>query len=353
MKPEKPMLIPEDREFDSPPGDLYSVQKRGFIEILLYYKEVQISMEISLHSNQKHEALSYYLRVLRDVIMSPHTPFRRLYYVDLYCGDGECEIKRTSEKYEPPLFASVLKPAKEGKFNVSCFLNDIEQEKINKISQKTKEYSEFIAGVYCDDANGECLKAILGQIPADQISFFFLDPTNHKDLKWETIKQITRHTCSYIDKSGNQKIRRPEMMINCMVYSMMNCYRAHDYKSITESLGTDEWLKIIHQHKQEESYVFKVFLEVFIEQLKKLGYCVPSPIPIKSTKAENDIYYLVWATNEPGYKIIVEKILPYLQKHVSKRQKQNKAKLKKVEAVEQARKCGDMDINRWLHSSNI
>jgi len=32
MKPEKPMLIPEDREFDSPPGDFIFLMKRGLLK---------------------------------------------------------------------------------------------------------------------------------------------------------------------------------------------------------------------------------------------------------------------------------------------------------------------------------
>ncbi|MEM4245474.1 MAG: hypothetical protein QXR60_04705, partial [Candidatus Nanoarchaeia archaeon] len=68
-------------------------------------------MEISLHSSKKHRALGYYLYLIRDMIISKNTPFNKLYYADLYCGDGECVVGATGKKYPPPIIQSLLKPA--------------------------------------------------------------------------------------------------------------------------------------------------------------------------------------------------------------------------------------------------
>jgi three-Cys-motif partner protein len=296
-------------------------------------------MEISLHSNQKHIALGYYLSIIRDVIMSPKTPFKRLYYVDLYCGDGSCEIKRTGEKYSPPIIDSILKEAKENNFPVYCFLNDLDPQKIDDMKDNTEDYKEFIKDCSSDDAN-TCYEKFLKQIPKDQFCIFFLDPSNHKDLKWDTIKKISEHSHSYLDQ-----IRRPELIINCMTYSMTNAYRAKDYKSINESLGTDEWINLINKYKDEniDTPVERAFLDTFVKQLEKLGYKVPSPIKIKSTRAGNTIYYLVWATNEKGYSIIEKRVIPYLMKTILKTREDNKKALIRAEAKEK----GDSSLENW------
>lgn len=302
-------------------------------------------MEISLHSNQKHKALSYYLHILKDVVMSPTTPFDKLYYADLYCGDGECEIKKINEKYESPII-SYLKIAKEGKLNISCFLNDLELSKIDLMKERIKDYTSFIGGIFCEDAN-ICYSEILSKIPTDQISLFFLDPYNHKQLKWETIKKISSHVCTYNQK-GILKIRRPELIINCMTYTMTGSYMAKDYKTITENLGTDEWITLLLEYKEKGLPVSRAFLDTFIQQLKKLGYKVPTPIEIKSTVAQNNIYYLVWATNDTGYTIIENKMIPYLKKEIEKTLKKNKQTWNQVEARETARQKGDRDLTTFF-----
>lgn len=56
-------------------------------------------MDISIHSTKKHRVLGYYLKIVKSVISSPRTPFNKLYYADLYCGDGKCNIKITDKQY--------------------------------------------------------------------------------------------------------------------------------------------------------------------------------------------------------------------------------------------------------------
>jgi hypothetical protein len=123
---------------------------------------------------------------------------------------------------------------------------------------------------------------------------------------------------------------------------------AKDYKTINENLGTDEWLQRISDYKEKGLPVPHAFLDTFIEQLKKLGYSVPTPIEIKSTMAQNDVYYLVWATNDTGYNIIENKMISYLKKTVAKTLQNNKKSLINFKAKEEARKKGDADINKWM-----
>jgi len=305
-------------------------------------------MEIKIHSNLKHKALGYYLKVLRDVVMSPLTPFNKLYYCELYCGDGSCEVPSINQNYNPPLIESVLKGARQRKLNVECYLNDIDPKKIKLLKQKIEPYKEFIKEIYCDDAN-KCVDNILSQIPADQISLFILDPFNHKHLRFKTISKISNHCNEYTNKkTGTKEIRRPELIINCMAYSMVNCYRAREYGSITKALGTDKWLKLIPIYKEKEKSVSKVFLDVLIEQLKELGYFIPPPLEIKSTIHQNDIYYLVWATNESGCKLIRKKVINHLKKFISKTSEKNRKVLTESLKKQKAREKGDGNLEKWF-----
>lgn len=271
--------------------------------------------------------------------MSPRMPFKKLYYADLYCGDGKCEIKKTEEKYEPPLIESILKPAKEGKFSACCFLNDL--EKIEDMKKNTTNYKDFIKSYSCEDANN-CYKQILKEIPKDQFCIFFLDPTNHNDLKWDTIKGISEHSHTYY----GDKIRRPELIINLMTYTMSGSYMAKSYESINESLGTDEWNTLINNNKENgvKTPVEKAFLDTFVKQLEKLGYKVPTPIKVLNTSPSNTIYYLVWATNESGYNIIEKKVIPYMQKRIEKAHKENEKKLIMAKAKEK----GNSFLDKWI-----
>lgn len=298
-------------------------------------------MEISLHSNQKHTALSYYLSIIQDLINSPKTPFKKLFYADLYCGDGTCEVKRTKEKYEPPIIESILKPAKEGKFPVLCFLNDLDKKKIEDMKEKTKDCKEFIKSYTCEDAN-KCYTQVLKDIPKDQFCIFFLDPTNHKDLKWNTIKEISEHASIYY----GDKIRRPELIINCMTFTMMGSYMAGDYKTINEALGTDEWQKLILDYKENgiNAPVERALLDTFVKQLERLGYKVPTPMKVINISPKNTIYFLVWATNERGYEIIEKKVFPYMKKAIEKVQRGNEKKL--IMAKEKER--GNSFLDKWL-----
>lgn len=287
-------------------------------------------MEIRLHSSKKHRAIGYYLFLIRSLIKSK---FKKLYYVDLYCGDGNCFIDVTQKQYSPPIIASILKHANEPEFEVHCFLNDLDTEKINTMKVNTITYSQFIENYSSEDAN-KCYKNILEKIPANQFSIFMLDPTNHNDLKWKTIEDISKHTAKYY---GN-KIRRPELLINCMTFSMIQAYRAKSYKSINEALGTDKWFEEINKNKEEHSTdtpVIKAFLDTFVNQLKSLGYKVPTPIEITGTGNNNPIFYLIWATNEEGCEIIDDRLIPWINRVLLKAEKENEIELKRAKAKKQ------------------
>lgn len=304
-------------------------------------------MEIRLHSSKKHRALGYYLSIIRNLILSKNTPFNELYYADLFCGDGKCTVTQIGKSYEPPIIQSVLKPAKEKGIALHCFLNDL--EKIELMKENTKDYSKFIELYGGEDAN-TFYKKVLQRIPKDQFSIFFLDPTNHSQLKWTTIKEISQHTHTY-DGSQGMQTRRPELIINFMTYTMLQSFRANSYDSITESLGTDDWIKKINENKKSriERPVESALLYTFTKQLESLGYKVPRPIEILNTDPPNTVYYLIWSTNEKGYDIIEKRVIPWLVKLMKTAQKENKTELKRANA----RKNGIRPLIEYYNNSNL
>ncbi len=297
-------------------------------------------MNIKIHSCKKHRALGYYFKLIRALIKPKQGPFKKLYYADLYCGDGECLIIETGEKYPPPLIYSLLRHADKKNFDICCFLNDNDPNKIEKIKENTKEFKEYIAEYYCEDANS-VYKEILKKIPSDQFSIFYLDPTNHEQLKWSTIEGISKHFHEY-----NGKLRRPELIINFMVYSMLQEFKASGackseesknkcINNISESIGTNKWLEKMksNQKMKINAPIELALLETFIEQLKTLGYKIPQPIKITSTQANNPIYYIILALNDSGYSLVEKRFIPWIIQLVNKAQKENKTELKKVDAI--------------------
>lgn len=272
-------------------------------------------MDVSIHSNKKPRLLGYYFSIIRKGIIGGRKSFKKLYYADLYCGDGECYYSETNELWDSPLIASLLKHTKEG-FPLCCIVNDSDKEKIEKLKIKTKDYASCIADYGTEDANTYYNKA-LEYIPKDQFSIFFLDPYNHEQLKWTTIKGISEHT--------HTNGRRPEIIINLMVWTMLGCFLQGKFDTIDESLGTHEWHNrvIEYQKKRVNRPVETAILDTFVEQLKKLGYFVPTPIPITNTTPANTVYFLIWATNKQGYNIIEKNVMPYLLKHLKDWQAEN------------------------------
>jgi three-Cys-motif partner protein len=301
-------------------------------------------MDIRIHSRDKHRVFGYYFKLIRDLLVKVKA-FRPLQYADLFCGDGKCVIASTSKIYSPPIIDSILKPAAEHKeFSVRCFLNDLDQNKTEEMRKNTKDYAEFIEEIEHKDAN-EYYKEILKKIPPDKFSIFLLDPYNHSQLKWSTIKGISEHTHVY----GNGKIRRPELVINLMVYTMAGSYMAKSYNSINESLGTDSWLKEIDKNKEAgiAQPIFTAFFAVFKRQLESLGYKVPTPIAIETAENNNPIYFIVWATNEEGYNIIERHLIPNAKKMAEKAHKEDKGELKRAKAgVECLEKWCEPDVTK-------
>ncbi len=214
-----------------------------------------------------------------------------------------------------------------------CFINDVDSNNIAKMKEKTKDYSDFIVEYENKDANSY-YKEVLQKMPLEEFRIFFLDPCNHKHLKWATIEGISKHTYNFKVRIYGDQIRRPEIIINLMTYTMLQDYRAKNYKNISESLGTDEWKNKIkeNQRLRIDAPIEKAFIQTFIEQLSKLGYKVTTPLPILGTTTNNLIYCLIWATNERGFQVIEQRLTSNLFKLLEQVQSDNEVNISKAKA---------------------
>ena len=183
-------------------------------------------MEVKLHTKLKHKILTYYFSSGWKNAFKSGKIFS-LSYVDLFAGDGICcceELDESLEKYLPddlnkrtwrPAFFNLMEYAMEAGFNLKCFFNDIDKEKIKSLSEEIKKegYSDFVEDYFSEDANN-VYREILNKIGnPNKPSLFYIDPTNHVHLSFSTIEQIAKFKD---EKNG----RRPELIINFMLNSI-------------------------------------------------------------------------------------------------------------------------------------
>ena len=256
-------------------------------------------MDVKLHTKLKHRIIGYYFAIFKSYFKAKN--IHSLYYVDLYSGDGFCSCNKLDEdidQYLPPneqthwepAFFSLMKHADDTNFNLKCIFNDLEPDKISKLkdSINNKKYSKFVLDYGTEDANTYYKKALDKIEKSNRPSLFFLDPTNHKDLLFSTIREIANFKDP---KTG----RMPELIINLMTYSMLKNMQKMDKEkeqSISNALGSPEWIK------KKDAYTgrtHELFLTIFLNNLEKFGYRT-TYYEIKSTKTKSPIYYLIFAT---------------------------------------------------------
>ncbi|MBC7128214.1 MAG: three-Cys-motif partner protein TcmP [Thermoplasmatales archaeon] len=272
-------------------------------------------MEVKPHTSLKHRILGCYFRICRNVMKGKN---KKLFYVDLYAGDGICKCNRAPlQKWAPPYF-SLLEYAKKENLYLKCIFNDIDASKINNLKIALEPYNEYVLKIFNEDTN-VVYKKVLKLIPSNEWSIFFLDPSNHNHLYFSTIKEISSHSFSSPDY-----IRKPELIITLMTYTMQQYIKQSKRKNLLEAkkneylcsvdkaIGTQEWRKWLIDRNGKKFH--QAICDIFISQLSRLGYDTVY-FNINQTTADNVIYYLIFATSVPdAYKIISKKFEPYIKK---------------------------------------
>ncbi|MGI0058476.1 MAG: three-Cys-motif partner protein TcmP [Nitrosotalea sp.] len=261
-------------------------------------------MDIPSHTAIKHHILAYYFKCCKDTLRYRMKKYSApLYYIDLYCRDGETLDKTTRKTFLSPFVKSFMQEGVvDEKLDIKFVLNDFDDNKIKILQDRIDKLkiSSNVIDIQHKDANSY-IDDVLTKVPNYVWSIFFLDPFKHKQLKWSTIEKIANH--SY---TGKKNVRRPEMIIHLPTYTLSNGLKSNSYKDIDEFFGTDSWLEKINKYRIEKRKqpVISGFRDTFVERIEALGYKVAS-IPIESIEHNVPIYYLIFAVaNDNAYKIV-------------------------------------------------
>jgi three-Cys-motif partner protein len=175
-------------------------------------------------------------------------------YVDLYAGPGKCRIKiKQNEISGGALRASSLK---EAPFN-RLILNDLSINNYNALSKRMGK-----AEIHSSDAN-VIVKTItdnLFEAKYDKYHFAFLDPFSPSNLKFDTIRELSR-------------LKRIDIMINFPIGPIRRTYKKWLSKGneiLDEFLGTDEWRKIVA--KSHEATFCNTLVDIYYRQLINVGF---------------------------------------------------------------------------------
>lgn len=247
-------------------------------------------MKIEPHSTLKNRTLGLYYKICIEVIKKRD----KLYYVDLFAADGENVCEATDNIVRPaPFITQFLNNALNRNINITCYLNDINLDNCKKLENSIKKYSKFVKKITHEDAN-VIYKEILKNIPNNEWSIFFLDPSKHTELDFKTIETISKHQ-SYDTK--NRCTRQPELIINLMTYTMQRNAKINK-SSVIKAIGEGEWTDLI-DNKTSDEKTYKILHDSFIKNLENLGYFTTS-IEIRQTPPLNSIlYYLIFASSIP------------------------------------------------------
>jgi three-Cys-motif partner protein len=247
--------------------------------------------------------------------------------IDLYAGDGFSR-HRTPDgdktEWGPPLRVISMIVESQAK-NIRCAFNDIDKRKIEKLEKNLINNidgfnkKEHIIGFFHRDAN-IVYDDIFQFINEKNHNLFFLDPQQHGQLHWNSIKNIANF--SIYDKYENKPfIRRPELLINFMTYTMQKNYKTSEKvrHEIDKGLGVRRqiWEKKVKEYEINEIPVYKAFLDIFIEKLNEYypkEKCI-LPFPVSGVQSEGPIYFLILASTHPmAHKITFNRFVKYITK---------------------------------------
>ena len=261
-------------------------------------------MQVSPHTALKHRMMGVYFHICKPIIKKRGT----FYYVDLYAGDGEAECDESPiAKWDVPFVRSLLSKAEQENLNLHCYLNDFDEERVQKLKKKVAPYSQYISNITQKDAN-EVHSQFLGKIPPEDWSVWFLDPFKHSDLKFSTIKDIASHEAH---DEWNDCTRKPELIINLMTLTMQRSMSQED--EINTAIGAEdssEWKERIADGEK----AYEVFSDIFLKNLGELGYSSVYFTVGQTDSPDAVLYYLIFASSIPkAQEILAKKFKPYTE----------------------------------------
>jgi three-Cys-motif partner protein len=194
-----------------------------------------------------------YLEATRKA-RAKYSQYGNAVYIDLFAGPGKCRIKIL--KKEIPGGALRASSLGEAPFS-RIILNDLSRNNCEALSQRIER-----AEIHNGDAN-IIIEAVVSDLLVakyDKYHFAFLDPFATENLKFDTIRQLS-------------KMKRIDIMINFPIGPIRRNYKKwlrRGGEILDEFLGTDEWRQIVA--KSHEATFCNTLVDIYYRQLISVGF---------------------------------------------------------------------------------
>jgi three-Cys-motif partner protein len=237
-------------------------------------------------SDDKHFFLRKYIEATRAVRAKylPPKGDGGAAFIDLFAGPGRKRLRETGEVVDgSPLIAA---NASEAPFSriIACDLDDDNVHALRKRLAPIGERAVVLEG----DCN-ERIADVLHHAPEVGLNLAFIDPFGLNGLKFETLRRIAA-------------LPRTDLLLHFprvdIKRNIVQGKRTEDM--LDEALGTRDWRK-----RQQRRTDVASLVEVFIEQLRKLGYSGEA-VRVQPIKNRRDavLYWLICVSKHPlGEKI--------------------------------------------------
>ena len=184
-----------------------------------------------------------------------------LTYVDLFAGPGMCRVRNTGEEIDGSPLIALGSPKPFDEF----FFVDTSREAAKALESRfTCRNAHVQPHIYTGDCNREVDK-LVRDVPSDHLVLAFVDPTG-LHVHFDTIRKLT---------SG----RKVDLIISFMdrldlVRNVGKYYYENEDSNIDKFLGRGvDWRrKFDSLSNQDAQHVCHMFLDLYSQQLKSIGY---------------------------------------------------------------------------------
>ena len=245
--------------------------------------------EVGSWSQDKHHFLERYIDIF-TASMS-RRPWEGLGYIDLFAGPGRCKIRGTDKEIDgSPLLALAARDP----FDFFVFA-DTSSDSIRALKQRFRNRRAHVDPLTYEANCNTAIGRIAEELPRGYLYLGFLDPTN-LDIYFSTIRTLAANRpvdliLSFMDRLDlNRNIEK-------------TYYRSSDSKAdrfFGEGSNWREKFSLIANWDGE--HITKLSLEVYRDQLRKIGYKhFGQPVRIlgKAGASQTPFYLLFFASKHP------------------------------------------------------
>jgi len=228
----------------------------------------------------------FYMRTYLDIFSTGmKKKWRRLNYIDLFCGPGMCLTQETGEEVlGSPLQALRVRDPLTGYFfvDISETCIDALQRRVEKLDLPPRIEKVHFFQEDCNRCAGEIVNALGGSL-----SLAFIDPEG-LNVAWSTMETLGKHP-------------NIDLIVNFPYLGMSRNLRGWFQSKQTTRLdvwwGDRSWRNIL----QGRPFSARHFLDAYKEKLASLGYTlVEQTDEIRFVNSRNrTLYYLVFASKHP------------------------------------------------------